>query len=115
MLLGIVSLLAGVGASADDTRPIRLETHAESGGVELRVIGEATEQVAARYALEVSSGAGNRSRQSGHARLVPGTPVVLLRLRLANSGARDWQAHLVVEPSGRESYEIVRTSAETAQ
>lgn len=115
MLLGFVSLLAGVGASADDTRPIRLEAHADGGGVELRVIGEATEQVAARYSLEVSNGSGNRSRQSGHARLVPGAPIVLLRLRLANPAVPDWEAHLVVEPSDQESYEIVRTSAETAR
>ena len=113
MLLGIVSLLASVGAPVD--RPIRLEVRPNDGGVELRVIGDAAQQVAARYVLEVSTGAGNRSRQSGHARLVPGNAVILLRLHLANSAASGWEAHLAVEPGEGESYELVRTSADPGQ
>jgi uncharacterized protein YhdP len=115
MLVGIMSLLAGIGATADAPRPIRLETRADSGGVELRVIGEANNELAARYTLEVSNGAGNRSRQSGQARLVPGSAVLLLQLRLANSGSPDWEAHLVVHPAEGNPYQVVRTSADIGE
>lgn len=115
MLFGIVSILAGLGASADDPRPIRLEAHADNGGIELHVIGETERQVAARYALEVANGAGNRSRQSGQARLVPGTAVLLLRVRLSNSTSQEWEARLVVEPGEGASYEVIKTSAEIGE
>jgi hypothetical protein len=110
LLLASLALSAG----AEPSRPISLVSSNQGGGVvELRVVGEAIAAVEAQYRLEVISGPsnGNRSVQSGSARLRAGERSELIRLRLGSNAAEGWSARLTVEPRGAASYEVVTNGA----
>lgn len=98
--------------AAQETGPITLVTTATEAGVVVQVVGLSDGVTAARYTLDVASGVpgGNRSVQSGSARLQPDRRAVLLTTRLGGAAAKEWTAHLRVEPEGGATYEVVRSA-----
>ncbi len=110
LLLASLAMSAG----AEPNRPISLVSSRQGDAVELRVVGEASAPVEADYRLEVVSGpsSGNRSVQSGSARLRAGERSELIRLRLGTNAAEGWSAKLTVEPRSGPAYEVVASSAE---
>lgn len=87
-------------------QPIELDVNSHGEGVEVRVLGRSEVAAVARYRLVVTSGSnGNRSTQSGQARLAPGRDATLVRLRMDGGDGKDWSVHLVVEPEGGVAYE----------
>lgn len=108
MLAATLGLGAAPDAAAPDAAPITLVTEATPEGVVVQVVGRSATPVEAAYALEVTSGAANRSTQRGSARLRPGERVVLLTARLGGSAGRDWRALLTVTPRAGEPYRIER-------
>ena len=115
MLFSLLLASVAMSAGAEPSRPISLISSNEGGAVELRVVGEASAAVEAQYRLEVISGPsnGNRSVQSGSARLRAGERSELIRLRLGSNAAEGWTARLTVEPRGAASYEVVTNGAES--
>ncbi|HEY9579063.1 MAG TPA: curli-like amyloid fiber formation chaperone CsgH [Rhizorhapis sp.] len=112
----LASSVGGASAPAS-AAPIQLVAEPVGDGVRLQVVGDAASAVEARYSLEVTSDAAagkNRSTQRGTARLQPGTRVILITMTLGNVSHGNWSAKLLVEPSTREPYQQIRSSADTA-
>lgn len=100
--------LASMLATNQQEHPVFLRTAPVAGGIEVRVVGRASEPLSARYRLEVSSrGSGNRSSQGGLVRLRPNEEHVLITLTMSAGDGADWSARLFVEPDGRTPYEEV--------
>ncbi|QAY79207.1 curli-like amyloid fiber formation chaperone CsgH [Sphingosinicella sp. BN140058] len=108
-----IAAAPGSGAAeAPAPRPILLVEQPSDRGLELKVVGASEAPFAGSYRLEVTSGtAGNRSIQSGRARLEPGVPVTLVRLHVGNAPAKGWSALLKVVPEQGEPYEIALNAA----
>ena len=103
----IVAAQASDAALSPDVRPIILVEQQTDNGLELKVVGVSEAFFAGSYRLEVTSGAGgNRSVQSGRARLQPRVPVTLVRLKVGNAPPKGWSAVLKVIPERGAGYEI---------
>lgn len=116
-MFSFITVLAGIVSAAAAPQPIHLEAVPNAGGVEVQVIGRSDVAAAARYQLVVTSGSsGNRSTQSGVARLQPGQTAVLVRLRMSSGDQGQWSVRLSVEPESGEPYvrEVTSSSAEAA-
>lgn len=116
LLATLALMLSPVPAVADDLprddRPVTLAIIESDADVLVRVIGRSREVLEARYTLEVSSGTGqgNRSVQSGRARLLPDAEVGLITLRLGGAARTGWAVTLRVD-TDRGSYEISKRAA----
>lgn len=106
----IISIMSALILPLQAPQPVRLETVAAGDAVEVRVLGRSEVPTAARYRLEVRSGSGNRSTQSGTARLLPGQEPVLIRLRMSSGSVNEWSVRLFVEPEGGAAYEQAASS-----
>jgi hypothetical protein len=109
---GLVSMMLAslVGSTSAGKQPIYLTEEGVSGGVRLRVIGDANAPYAASFLLEVNGSTGNQSRHQGSARLQPGDTVTLSSTTFSVPADGQWHARLRVEPSGAEAYEQILAS-----
>lgn len=108
-LSAIVAAQASGADGSTDVRPILLVEQQTDSGLELKVVGVSEASFAGSYRLEVTSGdGGNRSVQSGRARLQPRVPVTFVRLKVGNAPANGWSAVLKVIPEQGAGYEIAR-------
>ena len=106
-LSAIAAAQASSAAGSPDVRPIMIVEQRTDSELELKVVGVSEASFAGSYRLEVTSGAGgNRSVQSGRARLQPRVPVTFVRLKLGNAPANGWSAVLKVTPEQGAGYEI---------
>lgn len=111
MMWQAMLIAASIIGSSVGEQPIQLVVEAAGEGVQLRVVGNATREVAVDYRLEVESGDRgnvNRSAQSGRARLVPGQEAELVRLRLGRAAAGNWVARMEVRLEDGTEYEQVK-------
>ncbi len=93
----------------EKTTPIALIAEEVPTGVVLRVVGDSAEPVDAAYSLEVANASGgNRSVQSGRARLRPNERVVLLTAQFGGDAQTGWRAILRVTPTVGAAYEVKR-------
>jgi len=102
MLAGaLASIPAGGG-------PLHLQVSHEDDALVVAVVGSSTAPSTATYELEVDAGkpgSTNHSVQRGTARVTPGQPVTIARLRVGHSKAEVVTARLQVTPSDGKSYE----------
>ncbi len=105
-LLALAAAVAGSGTNpgggAGARSPIFLTAVEQPGRVVVEVRAQADAPFAGRYTLETVSG-GNRTHQSGNARLTRGGAATFITLNLSAAGA--WSAVLRVEPDGGAPYE----------
>jgi hypothetical protein len=85
--------------------PVRLDVQAAGEAVRIMVVGEAEAGFAGRYRLEVTTGANNRSTQSGTVRLMPGQRAILATVTVS-VGQGQWEADLFVEPGDGIAYKL---------
>ena len=99
--IAAVCLALAQGQAAGPAKPVRLHVHQEGATTVIRVEGAAEATSSYTYDLQVHSG-GNRSRQSGTARLEAGEPVTVATVRIAAlSGV---VAELSVKPRAGSGY-----------
>lgn len=104
--LGVAMMIAAVSHIA----PLRLVADQVDAGVRLQVIGSSPVACDASYKLQVVGGAGgNRSVQSGKARLAPGKQVVIATTTLGNRASEQWSATLSVDACDGKRYEQIET------
>jgi hypothetical protein len=110
------ALIAMVAASLStmtetiEAPPIHLTSGRVPGGVRLQVIGAADTSYSATFALEITSGSGNRSRHSGSANLHKGSRVTLSTIEVGVPDEEHWRAELQVRPLHAEPYQQVISS-----
>ncbi len=108
-LLAATGTFAAAVASAaapQPDRPIDLVAQSGPAGMEIRIVGHAATAQTVRYTLEVTDGSGNRSTQSGTARLQPAREAILATVQLGARAQGSWQAMLEVSPEKGETYVI---------
>lgn len=91
-------------------QPVR--SRRRRAGCDLRRVGIGAVSDTA-FRLNVASenrGGTNRTSQSGRATLIPGKPVMMVKLSVANGGSRKWHATLDVERDGAHAYTLERGS-----
>lgn len=101
-LFAIAAGLAGAGTGTEARPPVFLTAVEQPGRIVVEVRAQADAPFAGRYTLETVSG-GNRTHQSGGARLAHGGAATFITLNL--SAASSWSAVLRVEPEGGTPYE----------
>ena len=107
---GLIAAALAAPAAKPPPAPVHLVTEAVDNGVRITVVGRSATVYDARYALEVSGGAGNRSTQRGSVRLQPGKTSTMTTVTVATTPNAPWTARLKVEPAGAAPYEEVRNS-----
>lgn len=98
-------LAASAATAGPAPHPLHLEVSQGDGQVVIRLVGESTIPVSARYALEVT-GKSNRSAQRGTAILRPGQPATIATLHLGDRKGDQVTANLHVVPSVGEPYDL---------
>lgn len=112
-LIALAGMTGAVGDTPSTGRPIRLDVVESGDKIVLTVVGSSDVAVDAAFKLKVASegrGGVNRTNQSGRARLIPGKPVTMVTLSVANGEPSKWHATLDVEQDGVHSYTLERGS-----
>ena len=103
--IGTFAAAVATAATPRPDRPVDLVTQSGSAGMEIRVVAHAATAQTVRYTLDVTDGSGNRSTQSGTARLQPAREAILATVRLGARAQRSWRATLRVAPEQGEAYQ----------